>query len=237
MGRAKAKVRGSVNQGGGQECGYVALGADCIGDADGLDIQGAPTPLTVAGVANWRTARKDRRGRIKLVQDYSPCTKDCCSLEILEVGEGGWEKIDITLDSGAAETVGPKSAVEGVRVRRDNGREGMNYRAANGTTMPNYGEQRLCWESEEGQRGGINIQITDVTKVLASVGKICEAGNRVVFEPDGGFIERIKDGNRTQFKRKGAVYVLETWVRARNSEDQIAAVESNSDFSWQDELP
>ena len=59
----------------------------------------------------------------------------------------------------------------------------------------------------------------------------------MIFEPDGGFIERIKDGSRTRFKKKGAVYVLETWVRARNSEDQIASVEPNSDFSWQDELP
>ena len=158
-------------------------------------------------------------------------------MEILEVSEGGWEKIDLTLDSGAAETVGNKESVRNVKVRRDNGREGVNYRAANVTTMPNYGEQRLEWESLDGQKGGINIQITDTTKVLASVGKICEAGNRVVFEPDGGYVERIKDGSRTRFAKQGSVYVLEMWVRARNSEDQIAGVEKAKDFSWQDNLP
>ena len=47
----------------------------------------------------------------------------------------------------------------------------------------------------------------------------------------------VGDGSRTRFKKKGAVYVLETWVRARSSEDQIASVEPNSDFRWQDEFP
>ena len=222
-------------QGKTQECDYVALGADCIG-LDWVGIGGPPKPMTIGDKAIWNTMKRDRRGKLKIVQDNCQCAKDCCALEILEVGEGNWERIEITLDSGAAETVGPKGAVGNVRIRRDNGREGIMYRAANGNTMPNYGEQRLAWESEEDSKGGINIQVTDVTKVLASVGKICEAGNRVVFEPEGGYIERISDGNRTKFKKKGAVYVLETWVKARSQEDQIAAVES-SDFSWQDVLP
>ena len=150
-------------QGKAQECDYVALGADCIG-LDWVGIGGPPKPMTIGDKAVWKTSKRDKRGKLRLVQDQVPCAKDCCALEILEVGEGNWERIEITLDSGAAETVGPKGAVGNVRIRRDNGREGIMYRAANGTTMPNYGEQRLAWESEEGSKGGINIQVTDVTK-------------------------------------------------------------------------
>ena len=104
--------------------------------------------------------------------------------------------------------------------------------------MPNYGEKRLAWEAEDGTKGGINIQITDVNKVLASVGKICSAGNRVVFEPEGGYIQNITSGARTELRKVGMVYVLDVWAKARNQEDQIMAVDRNTaGFSWQDVLP
>ena len=38
--------------------------------------------------------------------------------------------------------------------------------------------------------------------------KICDQGNRVVFDGQGGFIEN-KSGIRTSFKRENNVYVLE----------------------------
>ena len=104
--------------------------------------------------------------------------------------------------------------------------------------MPNYGEKRLHWETDAGQQGGINIQITDVSKVLASVGKICSAGNRVVFEPDGGYIENLNTGGKTSLRKDGAVYKLDVWIRARNAEDQVNAIETTEQgFTWQDTLP
>ena len=61
--------------------------------------------------------------------------------------------------------------------------------------------------------------------LFASVGKICSAGNRVLFEPQGGYIENMSSGARTELRKQGMVYVLDVWVKARNAEDQIAAVE------------
>ena len=57
------------------------------------------------------------------------------------------------------------------------------------------------------------MQVTNVTKALGSVGKICEAGNRIVFEPKGGYIENIETGGRTPLHKEGVVYKLRTWTK------------------------
>ena len=94
---------------------------------------------------------------------------------------------------------------------------------------------------EEGGEGGIIMQVTDVNKPLGSVGKICDAGNRVVFEPGGGYIENMKTGRRTALRKEGRAYKLDMWVRARDDEDVIMAVDEEAmqeeesgdqPFSW-----
>ena len=124
------------------------------------------------------------------------CQDPCCAedKEIMEVEkseDGKWEKLDIVIDSGAMESVMSKEHAKNVRINRDNGQENQWYRAANGSRMRNQGEKRLMWSTDAGNVGGIPMQVTDVTKPLGSVGKICEVGNRIVFEPQGGYIESI----------------------------------------------
>ena len=84
------------------------------------------------------------------------------------------------------------------------------------------------------------MQITDVMKPLASVGQICEAGNRVVFESGGGYVENLKTGVKTSMRKAGKGYKLDLWVKARNKEDEIMEVEGeanrdskNVGFRWQ----
>jgi hypothetical protein len=86
------------------------------------------------------------------------------------------------------------------------------------------------------------VQITDVTKALGSVGKICEAGNRVVFEPDGGYVENMSNNKKTMFYKDGLAYRMDMWVKARNQEDELMNVDEERSeeaptFSWQNFLP
>ena len=50
-----------------------------------------------------------------------------------------------------------------------------------------------------------DAEVADVKRPLASVCKRCEAGNRVVFDPSGSYIEHIKTGKRTtmEMQEKG----------------------------------
>ena len=59
-----------------------------------------------------------------------------------------------------------------------------------------------------------DIQVAKVNKILASVSRLVEAGNRVVFDsPEvGSYIENVKDGKRTFLRQTNGVYFLDVWV-------------------------
>ena len=59
----------------------------------------------------------------------------------------------------------------------------------------------------------MTFQIAEVTKPLASVGKICDRKNLVVFDEDGGLIFNKRTGTTTKFSREHGVYQLRTWVK------------------------
>ena len=54
--------------------------------------------------------------------------------------------------------------------------------------------------------------MADVTKPLASVGRMCDAGNQVCFGPLGGAIYNLATGAVSEFKRVNGVYVMEAWA-------------------------
>ena len=64
----------------------------------------------------------------------------------------------------------------------------------------------------EGSQCVLRMQVTDVRKSLMSLGKVCGEGHRVVFEASGGYIVHVGSGQRTQFERRGGVYVLDVEI-------------------------
>ena len=72
----------------------------------------------------------------------------------------------------------------------------------------------------------ITWQIAGAKKPLASVGRMCDAGNVVVFTKQGGFI--CGDHGRLAFTRKNDTYVRTTWVRKTNRQRQTQAMDVDS---------
>eukprot|EP00969_Alexandrium_andersonii_P345377 15266590-Alexandrium_andersonii.AAC.1 len=52
--------------------------------------------------------------------------------------------------------------------------------------------------TEDGQTVGMEVQIAAVKKPLASVRRICQAGNKVVFDEQGSYIEHKASGKRAR---------------------------------------
>ena len=131
--------------------------------------------------------------------------------------EGTWEKIDITVDSGAVDTVAPPSVASHVPIESTwASQEGYCYRAANGQLLPNLGERKIRGVTQEGSAVGLTFQVAEVTKVLGSVSKFCEAGNRVVFDdsdPEGSYIMNKSTGVRTKMHKSDGVYKIPVWMR------------------------
>ena len=101
----------------------------------------------------------------------------------------GWEEINITIDSGEMDTAGPKEVGRGFPVRpTEASKKGVFYRAANNTNIAIHGKKALRGYTNEGSEIALDMQIADVKKALGSVRRMCEAGNKVVFDDEGSYI-------------------------------------------------
>ena len=57
------------------------------------------------------------------------------------------------------------------------------------------------------------LQVCDVTQGLLSVSKVTKAGNRMVFDEDGSFIQNKSSGDITWMEERGGMYMLTLWVK------------------------
>ena len=133
--------------------------------------------------------------------------------------EPQWVKLEAVVDSGAAESVAPVGMAPWVPKRESEGsKRGQTYLSASGDKLPNLGEKQFDMLTSEGNWAQATFQVAEVTRPLCSVSKICDKGNRVVFELGGGYVEHIATGWRTRFARQNNVYVLEMYVQDGGSE-------------------
>ena len=59
----------------------------------------------------------------------------------------------------------------------------------------------------------IDLQVTEVHKPLLSVAKMVDAGQRVVFDPNGSYIEDTVTGEKIGMQRKDGVFELKLWAK------------------------
>ena len=101
-------------------------------------------------------------------------------------------------------------AKEGAACRR-----GVMYEVANGIKIPNLGEKKFEAVTEEGITRGITCQVCEVNKPLLSVSKIVKAGNRVVFDSEGSYIEDRRSREKMWLREQGGMYMLKLWVKGK----------------------
>ena len=78
--------------------------------------------------------------------------------------------------------------------------------------MRGEGGWELKGMTEEGDEVTMEVQIADVKRVLGSVRKICQAGNRVVFEEGKSYIQNKRNGRKTPISEGRNGYTVNLWV-------------------------
>ena len=63
----------------------------------------------------------------------------------------------------------------------------------------------------------ITAQVTDVHKALLSVAKAVKAGNRVVFDGRGSYVENKASGKKTPIEYRNGGYALKVWIHRNQS--------------------
>jgi hypothetical protein len=59
----------------------------------------------------------------------------------------------------------------------------------------------------------MTLQVCDVNQGLLSVRKMVEAGNRVVFDKEGSYVENKASGDRTWLRERGGMFIMKLWVK------------------------
>ena len=130
------------------------------------------------------------------------------------VGKPGRMVVMGAVDSGAEESVCPRGVFMEPMVPSALSQAGLGYRAANGSPIKNYGQQKVQFATAEGHRCNIPFQVAHVERVLISTYSLAQAGNVVEFSEAGGSILHVKTGLRIALVRKGAMYFLPMYVDA-----------------------
>ena len=114
------------------------------------------------------------------------------------------------VDSGASETVINDDMVSAVRA--SGARPDVRYQIADGSFIENMGQKRFTAITDTGMAHKITAQVTEVHKALLSVAKTVKAGNRVVFDDNGSYIENKTNGKKTPIEQRNGGYALKVWV-------------------------
>ena len=153
------------------------------------------------------------------------------------VSNAGWTPVEVIVDSGACETVMPRSMCSHIAiVPSEQSVVEVEYQVASGLDIPNLGE-RHCEIFAEGNSSSMlmHFQVADVHKPLLSLSKAADMGFTSHLDAYGGYIEDSQTGERMQIHRRGNLYILQMWIKQAPSPiaAQPAAPNNNSGFSRQ----
>ena len=129
--------------------------------------------------------------------------------------QGEWEVIKVSLDSGAVDTVTPPSTAKYFPIQEtDSSRNGIHYRAANGTKIHNHGARIVRGISKDFKEMNLVMNVADVQKTLASAFQIVNAGNKIILDTDYSYIVNKATGEKTEVTVDNGEFLFDLWVPA-----------------------
>ena len=96
---------------------------------------------------------------------------------------------------------------------KSGGCEHKFYRVANGSKIADLGRKKITFKAKNGSTQSMNFRLADVTKALASVNKICQRKNRVVFDKEDSFIENNASGRKAPICVENDVCMIDVHVK------------------------
>ena len=122
---------------------------------------------------------------------------------------------DVIADSGACETVMPKSLCSNIAFRESaSSNAGVEYEFASGKAFPNFCERHyeiFCEGAESSMM--MHFQVADLHRPLLSPSRAADQGFRSYLDWYGGYLEDTKTGETIPIQRRGRLYVMQIWVR------------------------
>ena len=132
---------------------------------------------------------------------------------IEEKGSEKWTQISMAVDSGACESVADPTQIPCEVTETKASKNGAGFVSATGEPIPNMGEMDMPMMTREGTFRSMKVQAAPVTKPLASVMRIVQAGHTVTFDSEGSYIYNKITGEINALREEDGNYMLDIWVR------------------------
>ena len=102
---------------------------------------------------------------------------------------------------------------------KNQGRQNLDWctRQATGEEIANLGEVFLPMMTKENTKRSKKMQVAEVSRPLASVTRICEAGHVVVFDEDGSFIFNKMTGEINQLREESGNFMFDVWIPPKST--------------------
>ena len=127
-----------------------------------------------------------------------------CGLELAGLEES-FERLEATVDSGAADTAIP---LELFGAYLDLQKSSVVFNAAGGHTVPSHGRATVGILTESGTYREISGELAAVRKLLISVYRLVQAGHDVHFTKERAWIHHRVTGEDIELEEKNGVYVM-----------------------------
>ena len=124
-----------------------------------------------------------------------------------------WKKVTIVVDSGAAESVMPRSTPEISTEEAERSKNGKGFKRPEGVHIKNYGQQVMSVRTLEGFVRKSTWQVADARRPFVSASHIIQAGNDLFIGNDKAYIMNRKKKKESAFRKEGNVYVLDLFVK------------------------
>ena len=132
-----------------------------------------------------------------------------------EKDENGFIKIHngVTSDSGASDTVAPEDFFTDYPLEESPGsRSNVWYVGAGGERIKNQGQRQILILTKEKHLRWLTVQVARVKKLLGSVSKNNDCGQRVVYDTDDSYIMDKVTGEKVHLERAKGVFKYDAWV-------------------------
>jgi hypothetical protein len=143
------------------------------------------------------------------------------SLEIFSVDEpaidGEWEKVYVTVDSGAAVTCFPESLVQGYQVGDHTGPKQYTSASNHEVTALGSASPVICFEDWQVNKVEA-VVLSPLKRPLFSTSRMVAAGWRIVHDSEengGSFALHRASGRKLKMIVMGGVYKMPVWVKRK----------------------
>ena len=125
-----------------------------------------------------------------------------------------YEVIEASVDSGAGVTIMPHNMCSHIPIHEtEDSRAGITYRAASGHPVPDMGSRTFDAQTTRCQNRRLTCKVGPVRKMLLSVTDTLSKNNRVVFDPQGSYVENVVTGDWTPIEQQNGIFIMKLWVK------------------------